>query len=79
MLDDLRGEASEGLFDDEDVEFDEEGDFDEEGVRLRGMNESRDNFLGMTAAQRFVLAVLLLLLASVLSCLILLVTEKVML
>lgn len=78
MLDDLRGEASD-LFDDEEAEFDEADDFGAERAHRRTRAGRGGRFLGMTPAQRFVIATLLLMLTSVLSCLILLVTEKVML
>ncbi len=65
MLDDLREQADSSLFIDDEVdEFEEE----DAGERL---------FLGMTAVQRFVIAVMLLLMVCILGTFCLLITERV--
>ena len=69
MLDDFRAQADDGsLFEDDDpLEFDDLGDFqqeyddfEEEPVELDEEEAPNRPFLGMTAPQRFVLAVILL-------------------
>ena len=76
MLDDLRKSASEGFeeFDDEaESAFDrfDDDDFYEEP------DEPKRGFLGMTAAQRFVLALMLFFMSCVLGGFCLILTEKV--
>jgi hypothetical protein len=68
MLDDLRNQADDGAFLD-----DEEGD-------LFGYEEEADGptlFLGMTPTQRFVIAVMVMFMICILSAFCLLVTERI--
>ncbi len=67
MLDDLRKEGGEMSFLDEDEAI---PDYEES-------DESRRLFLGMTPVQRFVIAVMLLLILCILSTFCLLVTERI--
>ena len=68
MLDDFRAQADDGsLFEDDDpLEFDDLGDFEEEEYDdfeeepVESEEEPGRPFLGMTAAQRFILAAILL-------------------
>jgi hypothetical protein len=73
MFDDLRQQADQSAF----------GQPEEEEQDIYTMKEapaqSRDRLLGMTPAQRFVIAVMLLLMTLILSSLCLLVTEKIFL
>jgi hypothetical protein len=69
MLDEFRQQADSSPF------FEEEEEFDAEEVLKPRLPEKR--FLGMTAAQRFVIAIMLLLAACILSSTILLVTGRV--
>jgi hypothetical protein len=74
MFDDLRQQAAQGPLGQPEQE--EEQD-------IYAMKETpvqpRDRFLGMTAVQRFVIAVMLLVMALILSSLCLLVTERIVL
>lgn len=71
MLDDLRKEAaSDAFLDEEDAMFD---DLEMEAASAR----PRQPFLGLTASQRFVLALMLLLSVCMLGSLCLLITERV--
>ncbi len=74
MFDDLRQQAAEGPLGQPE---------DEETQDIYSMKEmpvqSRDRFLGMTPVQRFIIAVMLLLMTLILSSLCLLVTEKIVL
>jgi hypothetical protein len=73
MFDDLRQQANQGAF----------GQPEEEEQDIYAMKEApaqpRDRLLGMTPAQRFIIAIMLLMMTLVMSSLILLVTEKVVL
>ncbi len=69
MLDDLRNLASQPT---------EEEPEPEEKKRERRRKAPESNFLGMTAAQRFVVALLLFLMVLILGTLFLVVTDKVM-
>jgi hypothetical protein len=72
MLDDFREQASDSdYFDDEEDTF----DFEDQEITYT----SRREFLGMTAPQRFVIAVMLLFMTCILSTFCLLVTERVVL
>jgi len=83
MLDDFRQQANEGsLFEDDDpVEFEELGDFDQEYEDFEDERSKpvrpKGPFLGLTAAQRFILSAMLLVLSCVLSVLVLVVTNKI--
>jgi hypothetical protein len=68
MLDDLRDQADNGEL------LEEEGDFFEFEEQAE---PERPPFLGMTAVQRFVIAVMLLLMICMLSSFCLLVSEKI--
>ena len=70
MLDDLRNSANQSFLYEEDEAIDPSTFHDQ---------KPRRPFLGMTAAQRFFLSLMLLLLTSVFGALVLLVTEKIML
>lgn len=72
MLDDLRNSASNSFKDD-----DEDPSIQHDVIRLRP--KSSEPFLGLTAQQRFVIALMLFLMVSVLGALFLVVTEKVFL
>jgi hypothetical protein len=72
MLDELREEAGAGYYDEEEVE---EGDFDEAPSYFRTRYGSGQPFLGMTPVQRFVVALMLLLMTCILGTSILLLTE----
>ena len=82
MLDDFRQQANEGsLFEDDDpLEFEKLGEFvqeyedyeDEESDVARPKND----FLGMTAQQRFIISAMAFVLLLILSLLVLLVTGK---
>lgn len=68
MLDEFREDAnSSAFFDDDDGEIFEE----------LGSYQPRGNFLGMTAAQRFVIALMILMMTCIIGGLALLVFEKV--
>ena len=70
MLDDLREQASEAdFFDDEEKTF--------EYIDVKEPRDNQKLFLGMTPVQRFVIAVMILLMVFVMSALFLLVTEKI--
>jgi hypothetical protein len=69
MIDDFRGEA-------DDSEFFEEEKKDQYSMKGSPVGHER-YFLGMTPAQRFVIAVMLLMMACILSAFCLLVTEKI--
>ncbi len=69
MFDDLRQQA-------DDTSFEEEEQQDAYSYKDQAL-KSKGTFLGMTAPQRFVIAVMLLLMACMLSGLFLLVTEKI--
>ena len=72
MLDDLRDQASDSdYFDAEQQDY----DFEEEEVAIA----PRKQFLGMSAPQRFLIAVMLLLMTCILSTFCLLVSEVVVL
>ncbi len=71
MFDDLRQQAAAGPLGQPEEEQDIYSMKEEPAV------QHRDRLLGMTPVQRFVIAVLLLLMAIILSSLILLVTEKI--
>lgn len=70
MLDDLRQSANESYLFDEELEDDS---------TTQRFDRPRGPFLGMTAPQRFLLALMLLMLTTLFGILVLLVTEKVML
>jgi hypothetical protein len=65
MLDEFRNQTDESS-------FDETGQIDASAVARQ-----RQYFLGMTPAQRFVIAIMLLMMACILSAFCLLVTEKI--
>jgi hypothetical protein len=69
MFDDLRAQASE-------MEFEDEPEEDAYAFKLDPPRR-RGPFLGMSAPQRFVIAVMMLLMACILSSFCLLVTEKI--
>jgi hypothetical protein len=71
MLDEFREQASTSPFIDEDVE--------EIYEEVKPTRPPQQRFLGMTAAQRFVIAVMILMMTCFLGALTLLVTEKVVL
>ena len=64
-------------FDDLSKEFDDEFDFSEDDVWGDPVETPETQFLGMTPAQRFVLALLLFLTATILAAFCLLVTGKI--
>ena len=64
-------------FDDLSKEFDDEFDFSEDDVWGDPVEAPEKQFLGMTPAQRFVLALLLFLTATILAAFCLLVTGKI--
>lgn len=68
MLDEFREDANSSAF------FDEDGDEIYEEI---GSYQPRDNFLGMTATQRFVIAIMILMMTCIIGGLALLVFEKV--
>ncbi len=70
MLDDLREQASEP-----DFFMGEENDFEYNDAKMSG--QTTHHFLGMTPVQRFVIAVMILLMVCVLSSFFLLVTERI--
>ncbi len=70
MFDDLRQQTNESAFQEQE---------DQDAYAFReSRRPKQDRILGMTAAQRFVIALMLLMMAVIMSTLILLVTEKVM-
>ncbi len=71
MLDDLRSSAASSFYEEESTENEE--------TLTKEPRRQRGPFLGMTAAQRFVLALLLLMMTCVLGAFCLLVTEKMVL
>lgn len=71
MLDDLRSSAASSFYEEETTENEE--------ALAKEHHRQRGPFLGMTAAQRFVLALLLLMMTCVLGAFCLLVTEKMVL
>jgi|YNPBryantNP2012_1023418.scaffolds.fasta_scaffold30418_2 hypothetical protein len=70
MLEDLRSSAASSFYEEEPTESEE---------ALEEHRRQRGPFLGMTAAQRFILALLLLMMTCVLGTFCLLVTEKMVL
>jgi hypothetical protein len=79
MLDDLRNSAAKS-FQEEEEEKEKENTVAQthEVIRLRKQRESAP-FLGMTAQQRFVVALLLFMMVSVMGVLLLVATEKIFL
>jgi len=73
MLDDLRNSASKSFQDEEE----EEQSPKREVIRIRPVNVQHGRFLGMTPEQRFVIALLIFLLVSVMGVLLLVATQKV--
>jgi hypothetical protein len=71
MFDDLRAQANEAMFDEEEEVADAYTFRSELASRPRGP------FLGMTPVQRFVIAILLLMMTCILSTFCLMVTEKI--
>ncbi len=78
MLDDLRNSASKSFLDDEEDEQNE-APKPRDVIRIRPVSVQREPFLGMTAEQRFVVALLIFLLVSVMGVLLLVATQKVFL
>jgi hypothetical protein len=80
MLDDLRNSAS-NSFQDEDEEEEEQSRPQKarEVIRIRPTNIQSGPFLGMTPEQRFVVALLIFLMVTVLGVLLLVATQKVFL
>ena len=74
MLDDLRNSASKSFQDDEE---EDQSPKPREVIRIRPVNVRHSRFLGMTPEQRFVIALLIFLLVSVMGVLLLVATQKV--
>ena len=74
MLDDLRNSASRSFQEDEEPQ--QQPQKPRETIRIR-QDRNRQPFLGMTPEQRFMLALLLFMMVSVMGALLLVVTEKV--
>ncbi len=74
MLDDLRNSASKSFQEDEE---EEQSPKPREVIRIRPVNVRHGQFLGMTPEQRFVIALLIFLLVSVMGVLLLVATQKV--
>jgi hypothetical protein len=74
MLDDLRNSASNSFQDDEE---EEQSPKPREVIRIRPISSQRGPFLGMTPEQRFVVALLIFLLVTVMGVLLLVATQKV--
>lgn len=81
MLDDLRNSASNSFQDDEEEEKEEKSRLfkPREVIRIRPASVQQKPFLGMTPEQRFVVALLLFLMVSVMGVLLLVATQKVFL
>lgn len=76
MLDDLRNSASKSFLEDEEDEKNE-APKQRDVIRIRPASIQRAPFLGMTPEQRFVIALLIFLLVSVMGVLLLVATQKV--
>jgi len=74
MLDDLRNSASKSFQEDEE---EDKSPKPREVIRIRPASAQHGQFLGMTPEQRFVVALLLFLLVSVMGVLLLVATQKV--
>jgi hypothetical protein len=76
MLDDLRNSASKSF---QDEEEEEQPSKPREVIRIRPVSVQQGPFLGMTPEQRFVVALLLFLMVTVMGILLLVATQKVFL
>jgi hypothetical protein len=76
MLDDLRNSASKSF---QDEEEEEQPSKPHEVIRIRPASVQQGPFLGMTPEQRFVVALLLFLMVTVMGILLLVATQKVFL
>jgi hypothetical protein len=77
MLDDLRNSASKSFQEDEEEDPKQAPAPRHEVIRLQKPHVERAPFLGMTAQQRFVIALLLFMMVSVMGVLVLVAAEKV--
>jgi hypothetical protein len=81
MLDDLRNSAAKSFQEEEEEqkEIEKTAAQKHEVIRLRKQQRDSGPFLGMTAQQRFVVALLLFMMVSVMGVLLLVATEKIFL
>lgn len=81
MLDDLRNSASNSFQDEDEGEEEEQSRSQKprDLIRIRPINIQQGPFLGMTPEQRFVVALLIFLMVTVLGALLLVATQKVFL
>jgi hypothetical protein len=79
MLDDLRNSAANSFQEEDEQAADQKPGQKHEVIRLHRERRESAPFLGMTAQQRFVVALLLFMMVSVMGVLLLVATEKVFL